>query len=472
MHSKLFKNSIIYTIGNLLPKIASFILVPIYSRYLTPSDYGITSSMSVLTMILAIVFTLAVERSINRLYYDFKTENERKDFLGTINYAIVILSSLILLLLFIFSNLVEKIFSSISFYPYYVYAILAAFLNILVTVPTMYYRVEEKAKMFVGLSLIRFAATIVFTLALVVWLKQGAEGYLKASLLAALFVFPIFLIITLRITNFTIKPDILKSSLKFSLPMIPVMVSAWVLNLSDRIFIERYLSLADVGIYSIGYSAAGFVLLFTGAFYTAYSPHFYKIANSKDKVDAKAELAKTNNIFIIATMAICFVVSLFSKEIIQILFDPRYHQAYIYIPIISLAYFFQQLNGLNHLMIYQEKKTIVVMYIIIVCATVNVLLNFLLIPLIGAYGAAITTLLALFSQFTLSYSVSRRYYFIPFNWKSILPLLTGAIIVYLLFYYLNLRLIPAMIIKTVLVAFFVIIFYVKYYHPLKKLVFS
>lgn len=460
----------LYTIGNIMPKIASFILVPIYSRFLTPSDYGITSSMSVLTTILGIIFTLAVERSINRLYFDYHTEKEKKEFLGTVNYSILILSSVILALLFLFNSFVEKIYTSIPFNPYYMYAVLAAFFNILVTVPSMYYRVEEKAKTFVALSLLRFIAATAFTLVLVVWLKEGAEGYLKAGFLAALFVLPVYAFITIKITSPVIKPKLLVSSLKFSLPMIPVMISAWVLNLSDRIFIERYQNLSEVGIYSIGYSVAGFVLLFTSSFYMAYSPHFYKVANIHKTDEAKSELSSTNNIYIVAAMVLCFIVSLYAKEIVELLFDKRYHGAYIYVPIISLAYFFQQINGINHLMFYQEKRSGVVMYIITFCAALNILLNYLFVPVIGAYGAAIATLIAIFIQFIISYVVSRKYYFIPFKWKVITPLFLGGVLIYFFFNYLRLDFVESLVFKTILISILTTTFVNKYFHSIKKLV--
>ena len=75
--AKIIKNTSIYAIGNILPKAAGFFLLPVYTRYLTPADYGIVSSMQVLSTILAVAFTLAIERSIYRLYWDYKTDNDK-----------------------------------------------------------------------------------------------------------------------------------------------------------------------------------------------------------------------------------------------------------------------------------------------------------------------------------------------------------------------------------------------------------
>ncbi|GAB4284877.1 MAG: hypothetical protein Kow0068_10060 [Marinilabiliales bacterium] len=75
---KFLKNTSLYTIGNIIPQIANFFLLPLYTNYLSPADYGIVQSMQVLSAILIVFFTLAIDRAVYRLYFDFKTENEKK----------------------------------------------------------------------------------------------------------------------------------------------------------------------------------------------------------------------------------------------------------------------------------------------------------------------------------------------------------------------------------------------------------
>ena len=122
MGSKIIKNTSLYTLGNILPQAAGFILLPIYTRYLTPADYGIVSSMQVLSTILAVFFTLAIDRSIFRLYFDYKIEKAKRDYLGTITISLFFISISVLLLLFIFRGIVGQIFKSIELYPCYFYA--------------------------------------------------------------------------------------------------------------------------------------------------------------------------------------------------------------------------------------------------------------------------------------------------------------------------------------------------------------
>lgn len=86
--SKLAKNTAFYTVGNIIPTAGQFILLPLYTSYLTPADYGITNSLAAFSALLSLVITLSIGRSIYRLYYDYNTDEEKRDFLGTINIGL------------------------------------------------------------------------------------------------------------------------------------------------------------------------------------------------------------------------------------------------------------------------------------------------------------------------------------------------------------------------------------------------
>ena len=117
--ANLVKNTSLYTLGNIIPKIAGFFLLPIYTAYLSPSDYGIVQSMQVLSAILTLLFTLSIDRAVYRLYFDFKDKASRTTYLSTIVISLFVISLVMLALLFLFQSSIALIYSSISFYPYY-----------------------------------------------------------------------------------------------------------------------------------------------------------------------------------------------------------------------------------------------------------------------------------------------------------------------------------------------------------------
>ena len=431
--NKLIKNTSIYTVGNVIPQISNFVLLPLYTAYLSTADFGIVQSMQVLIVILVIFFTFALDRSIYRLYFDFKTEEKRKTYISTIVISLVGISTLVLILLFVFKNLVSSIYTSINFYPFYFYAIISSFLSVYTIIPKIYYQINEKPKKFVLLSLLQFAANTSFVLWFIVIQKEGAIGYLKGLTLGGLIVLPIFIYITIKSINFKFNFNYLKISLKYSLPVIPSLLSIWILNLSDRVFIERYFSMEEVGIYSLGYKIAGLVLIISSAFKLAYSPLFFKIANSEDTINSQKKLSKYNFNFIMVIMLICFLICFFSKELIGLFFKKDFFEAYKIVYLISIAYLFNQVSELFNLSFYQKKKTIIVMYIGIGSAIINIGLNYVLIPVYGIYGAAYATILSFLIFAVIKYLISTKYYPINLKWRNLFLLFFGLIAVHLIF---------------------------------------
>lgn len=468
--NKLIKNTSLYTIGNILPQAIGFLLLPIYTIYLTPADYGIVSSMQVFSSILIVVFSLAIDRSVYRLYFDHKTEEDKRNYLGTISISLVIISGIILLLLFVFKGVISQIYTSIQFYPFFVFAILTAFFSVFAIIPKIYFQINEKAGKFVSISLFQLVLTTGFVLWFIVEKQEGAVGMLKGGMIANIIISPLFLLISYKTINFSFQIKILKDSLSFSLPLLPALLSAWILNLSDRIFIERYFSLADVGIYSLGYKIAGIVLIVSSAFNKAYNPVFYKLANSKDQKSAKKMLFKYNNIFIIVLIITVFFVSFFSKEAILILLDSKYSESYKIVPIITFAYLISQVSGLVGFSIYQVKKTLPIMYMIVGSAVLNIILNYILVPSYGAYGAANATVFSFLFYFVIKYWYAKKCYFIPINWMQILPIIAILMSIFFIFYFINIEDVYLSLLAKLVVCGLIGLFLIKKYYPqIKKI---
>lgn len=470
---KVARNTLLYTIGQIVPKAAGFILLPIYTRYLTPEDFGIVSSMVVLQAILAVFFSLCLDRSIMRLYWDHKAENERKDFLGTITLSIVMVSFIFLFLIFSLNKYIDYVYKSIPFFPFFAFAIFFSFLSSYSLVPKKVLMLKQRAGIYTCISIIQFFLNAGFILWWIIVKQEGAIGYLKGNVLSVLVMLPIFLYISLSSINLKFKPQILKSVFSFSLPIIPAILTAWILNLSDRIFIEHYFTLTEVGIYSLGYKIAGLVILFTAAFGMAYEPEFFRLANSKNQDTAKRKIFKYNHVYLLGVILICLIVSFFSKEFITLLFNEKYRGAYYFIPLISFSYLFSQAGGITSRYFKQSKQMMANMYIAISAAIMNIILNFILIPRFGPFGAAYATILSMALPFLLSYWYTKKYcYFVPIDWKQIIPLvLIGIFLIVLFEYVLVFDIITSLAVKSILV-FGVGSVLLKIYHPQIRLIFA
>ena len=419
IRNKLVKNFSFYTIGNVLPKAASFFLLPVYTSFLDPSEYGIVGAMTALSAFLGIFFTLNFERSIFRLIYDYKNNQSQKKFLGTIFIWIFIFATSIVLALLVFQDYVSKFYTSIDFNPYFLISIFTVYLNLFGNIPRVFLQVKEHAKQFVVLGLVQFIITNCSILYFVVFLKMKADGYLLGGLISAAIMSPYFLWYTKKIIVIKFDKNIFKAISKFSLPIFPAIISTQLIDLSDRIFIEKFLTTSDLGLYSLSYSIAGIVLVFTSAFKKAYDPFFYKIANTLTVNEARNILSKTNTIYFIFTIIFCFFIAIVSKEIIILFFNENYAESYKIIPIVCIAYAISKISGLINLSFYQNKNTKLMMYISIASGIFNLILNFIFIPIYGYFGAAYATVITYFLMLLLKYYFSRNEFFIEIKFQKL-----------------------------------------------------
>ncbi|MGY5354887.1 lipopolysaccharide biosynthesis protein [Wenyingzhuangia sp. IMCC45467] len=471
--SSIVKNTFIYTIGRVLPQITGFVLLPLYTKYLSPAEYGIVESMLALGMVLTIFFSMATERSMFRLYYDYSSLFKKKIFIANISFLIFLFSSIVLLLLFVLKDYVELIYTSISFTPYYVYAIINAYFMAFAFIPQTMYQVQEKALKFLLITISSFFIGIVFILYYVVVLNQGAEGLLKGKMIGNLVMLPVYIYLIYKNSVFRISKKVLKNIISFSLPMVPTLLTAWVLNMSNRIFIERYFTLDDVGIFSMAYRISSLVGMLLGAVFTAYNPVFYRLANNKneDQVVSKAKIADLNHLILTLSIIICFGLSFFSKELVYFLLDEKYSESAYLIPVITLSNMLIQVAAFYNLMIYQSKKSVLIMTVSIIGAICSIGFNYLLVPMLGAYGAAWAAVLSAIVLLLLKIYYASKNYYVKIDYKVFISVLffLGTLI-FVEINYLSIDMLTLLIIKILLCLIVLIVFYKKNSSKLNSLI--
>jgi O-antigen/teichoic acid export membrane protein len=197
--------------------------------------------------------------------------------------------------------------------------------------------------------------------------------------------------------------------------------------MSGRIFIERNSGLEEVGFYALSYRLCEGVLMLSMAFKMAYAPFFYKTANGIDASEGKRILTVTNNTYIRGLLLMNIAVALLSYEILYFMVDTSYLKAFRLVPLISGAVFLNQFSALLGYSFYQEKKSGILSVLFMLTAGLNVVLNFLLVPRFGSYGAALATIFALAIGTILKYLVSKRYYFLEYDWGILLVILSGSV---------------------------------------------
>ena len=429
-----------YTLGNLIPKISNFLLLPLYSAFLSPEDYGIISAMLTVQMVMLPICTLALDRGLERLFFDSDDPKIRRTVVGTLNLLMLGWAALVLIASVLRRDYLRMVFPGIPFFPYYAIMLGVLGLDMLTITPKVYWRVTRQVKRFVFVSFLQFAVLLAMKLVFIVALRRGATGFMIANLLAAALLTPFFAWESLRLTTFRVDFGRIREALAFSVPMVPLLLSGWIINLTSRMFIDRNVNMTALGIYSFAMTLASAFQMIGVSFLPAYGPVFYEIANSGDR-SSLGKLFEYNRGYMLFIMFLGFCQALFMRDVLLCL-NQRYLECWKYIPIMTLGIFFNLLGGVYNLCFYQAKKSTLVMILFFGSAALNIFLTWLLIARYGVWGCVWAGALSSAILFAVTYLFAHRYFFVPLDFKMF-GLIGGiAAAINAAFYFLELNLVP------------------------------
>lgn len=407
----MIKNTLIYTIGGLLPKFIGFLLLPIYTRFLTPADYGIINGINALVAVISIFYLVSMRTAVTRSYIDFSNEKNQREYIFSVSFFLIFYS-IILSIVFVIIKpfFVNVFFNNIPPEPYFWDLVLLCFLSIFPIIPQSILRIQEKAIQFVAFNLLETLLTVIFTIYFVVIEQQGAVGSINALLISRIIVgvlYVIFLMKFLRFRFYAVKKEYILGALAISLPLIPHFLAGWINTLSDRIIIERFTDLDSLGIYSLGAQFNMIVLLLANSFNQAYSPRYFKMMKD-NKVNQKF-IDKLMIVVLSIFVFIGLLVFILTPLIIRYFADTSYAKDYTFVGYLIGGTLFQVCYMIAVSTLIYFKKTSYMVTTTTVSAIINLLINILLVPKIGIVGASLASLISLFIQFLLVLRLSNKF---------------------------------------------------------------
>lgn len=388
----LLKNTIIYSIGEIFPKIISFLLLPVFTSYLTTSDYGIISYTNSVMFFLLVIASLALNTYLLREYFNVETQNDKEKLIGNVFTIILIFNLFLLLVSYTLGPLIVKYSGiKIAFFPYFSLSILNNFFEVFSIVPLIIFRVKEKAIFYVVTNSLRAILLFIVTYILVVHFEWGILGNFYGRLFVNGGFAIIYLFVVLRYAKLNINFTLAKKALKFSLPLIPGSIGFLLMSMSDRIILERYVSLSDIGIYSVAYTVAFSLSIIIQGGYRSFEPEIYR---EYGKENFNLFIEKLHGLFMTVIFIIAISLSLFAKELLMIMTKGGFVNGYVLIPIILIGVIATGQNAILGSIVIAENKTKVSSYATIFGGIISVLFNLLLIPFYGIYSAAFATAVA------------------------------------------------------------------------------
>lgn len=411
---KIGRNTLVYGASGVLQRIVSFFLIPLYTHYLSPQDYGIIELLDLTSYVVAMFVGLGLGSAVVRIYYDYTEKKDQNEVISTAVLFLVPANLAALILLHAVSGRISLlVFGQTGFRHFLDLVFLSLAFNIIAGVLLSYIRAKQQVVLYASVSVLQLALGLSLNVYLIVGRHLGVLGSLYSGVLTQAAIATALVAVTVYEVKVAFCSAKLQQMLRFGAPLIPAGMSMFVLNFADRFFLRRYSSLSVVGTYALGYKMgmALSALLFS-PFYLYWSAYMYEVAK---RPDAKTQFARVQDYLTLFLTFGALGLSLFSADAIHIVAAPAYWTAAEIVPLIALSYVFSGLYYYFQLGTALCKRTEFRAYAGATSAVLNIVLNFLLIPRYHAYGAAWATLLSFLALASLSYYFSQRLYAIPYE---------------------------------------------------------
>jgi O-antigen/teichoic acid export membrane protein len=430
---KLFKQTAIYGLATVFPRMLNILLLPLYTSVLVTAGYGKVSVIFAWFAIFNVILAYGMETAFFRFY---NGGDNRKTVVSTSLISILGTTILFLVVALFFQNGIAGMTEIDT--KYLRYAILILTLDALVIIPFARLRANEKPMKYAVVKIlnvvVNLGLNVFFLYLLPKWVQSDPESLLQGIykpdfeisyiFIANLIASAITLAMMLRhylMKTYRFDVGLWKRMMKYAMPVLIAGMAFTINEVFDRILLERLLpeDVADseVGMYSACYKLAMFMTLFATAFRMGIEPFFFSHSNTENPQKAYAQIT---NYFVVLGSIILLAVIVFA-DVLKVIFisKPEYWEAMQVVPIIILASFF--LGIYHNLSVWYKvtDRTKYGAYISMIGALLTIIINFALIPQFGYVASAVATLIAYGSMMLLSLFFGRMYYPIPYNYRKI-----------------------------------------------------
>lgn len=439
----LAKNTAIVSIGKICTQLITFFLLPVYTAVLSNEEYGVVDLLNTLTSLLLPIATLQIEQGIFRYLLDCRENKEKQTTLITTVSKFILVQSAICILIFLCASPFIH-----NEYKYFLMANLL--MGILSSISLQICRGLGDNKTYAVGSFITGALTVILNVIFIVAFKWGAYGMLIATaisnLLCAIYVFvkkKIYKYIDIKQND----KKLLKDIVKYSVPLIPNMISWWIVSASDRTIISAVIGVAQNGIYSAANKFSGIFSTLYSVFNLTWTESASININSEDRDEFFSKIFD----FIVRFFgSLCLGTIAVMPFVFGILVNEKFAESYYQIPILILGSVFNILVSFLGSVYVAKKLTKEIAKTSIIAAIINIVVNVALINQIGLYAASISTVIAYFAMFIYRWIDVKKYVSIKTN-KALIAVLSVSFLVAIITYYLKMKIISIVALLAVII---------------------
>jgi O-antigen/teichoic acid export membrane protein len=410
---ELSKNLAIYGVGDVAIQIVSFLLIPLYVRYLSPEDYGILGLLGAVEAGAKLFFRWGLDGAFMRFWYDCEDQPGRRRLASTIFFFLLAVNAALLAASVVAAPFVSRRLLGAGGYTLPLQLVLLNTFAIGFTfIPFHVLRIEQRTRYFSALTLTRSVATLLLRIALVVGAGFGIMGVVVADLAVTAGV----MVWVSRLFAPLIRPVfsgvVLRETLSFGLPRLPHALAQQVMAVGDRFILTKFSTLGEIGVYSMSVSFGLIPKLFLSAFENAWAPFYYATARESD---AGRTLAGITTYAFAVLVLLTAGLSAAAPDLLALVVGPDYAAGAGVIAWTAVGVCLQGVYLLTSIGLNITKHTQYYPVATFAGATCNVGLNFALIPRFGILGAAWANAVSYGVQAGVAYALSQRFYPIQYE---------------------------------------------------------
>jgi O-antigen/teichoic acid export membrane protein len=425
---ELSKSLAIYGAGDVAVQAINFLLLPLYVQYLTRADYGVLALLASVEAPVKLFFRWGVDGAFMRYWYDCEDDRARQRLASTIFFFLLALNGALLIAAVAAAPFIAERFLQA---PGYTLALQLVLLNTFAIgftfIPFHVLRMQKRAAEFSALTLARSVSTIVLRIVLVIGFAMGVMGVVLADIVVT----AALMLVMVRWFAPLLRPvfsrDILRTSLAFGLPRVPHGFALQVMSVGDRFVMARYLSIQDIGVYSMGVSFGLIEKIALGAFEYAWAPFYYATAREPDAPRVFAAVT-TYGVAVLGLMTAG--LSAIAGDLLNIVTRGQYVEAAGVVTWTAVGVFFYGIYLLTSIGLNITSHTQYYPVSTAIGAVVNIGLNVLWIPRYGIIGAAWANGAAYGVQAAVAYRLSQRFYPVRYEYGRVARAIAAALLAY------------------------------------------
>ena len=413
---RLGKHSVIYGLGGLIQRIVAVLLLPVLTRYLTPSDYGAIEVLVALTAVIFALLRAGIQSSFFRFYFAAPDDRGRQTVVRTSFWFTMGTATLALAAGEIFApQIAHALYGSTQ----HTDLVRAAFVGLWATMNydqlTALFRVEERSVSYAIASLANVLLTVGATIFLVVSLDKGPLGVIVGNFTGTLAIYVLLLAYRRTQLGLEFDRDTFRGMTAWGMPLIPSVIALNVIDFADRFLLSRIKDQHELGLYAIGMRISAALLFLLAAFRTAWPAFAYSLPEDEAK-------RTYGYVLTYVTFFSCWgalALGLGAPWIVRLLTKPDFYDGAEVVPLLAFAFVVFGAYVVVVTSIGRAGRRGSNWIVTGAAALIGISLNFVLIPPFGKMGAAASMLLAYFVMFLGILWKAQRVFPVVYQWRRV-----------------------------------------------------